>query len=358
MRGVSTTGASNNSINIGVPEGTTAGDVTPFVFHSDVAAGQATTLFAGFPRADLEFFLEALIENKAMRLLANPTLVALSGEQASFLVGGEYPIPVVQGTGGGAAGGNAVTIQYKEYGVRLAFQPTVLGNGSIRLHAIPEVSSLSTSGAVTISGFTVPALLTRRSETTLELKNGQSFAMAGLLQHENQANNARIPGLGDLPILGPLFRSVRYQKKETELVVLVTASLVEPMSLASTPPLPGFAHSEPNDWELYIEGRIESKKPVKIDPDHARFLKRMGLDRLVGPGAWDSYQAPKSSSRFQRPSNREQPGNGQSSEAPKSSSQADLPPNQEQPGDAQSSGRWYPVQYRLREKIPAETQEP
>jgi pilus assembly protein CpaC len=305
MRGVSTTGATNTSIDIGVPSGTVAGDVTPFVFNNDVAAGPATTIFAGFPRADFEFFLEALIENKAMRLLANPTLVALSGEQASFLVGGEYPIPVVQGSGAGAGGGNTVTIQYKEYGVRLSFEPTVLGDGTIRLHTMPEVSSLTNSGAVTIGGFSVPALLTRRTETTLELKNGQTFAMAGLLQHENQATNARIPGLGDLPILGPLFRSVRYQKRETELVVLVSASLVEPMSLASVPPLPGFAHSEPNDWELYIEGRIEGKEPAKINADHARYLKQMGLDRLVGPGAWDSYGAPQSSSRGEFSPNQE-----------------------------------------------------
>jgi pilus assembly protein CpaC len=287
MRGVSSTGATNTSIDIGVPSGTPAGDVTPFEFLENASAGTAT-LFAGFPRADFEFFLQALIENQAVRLLANPTLVALSGEQASFLVGGEYPIPVVQG-GGGGGGGNAVTIEYKEYGVRLSFEPTVLGDGAIRLHTIPEVSSLSSAGAVTIQGFEVPALLTRKSETTLELNNGQSFAMAGLLMHENQANNARIPGLGDLPILGPLFRSVRYQKKETELVILVTASLVEPMSLASTPPLPGFSHTEPIAWQLYIDGRIEGKEPAKIDADHARWLEEMGLDRLVGPGAWDSW---------------------------------------------------------------------
>jgi pilus assembly protein CpaC len=281
-------GALNPSIDIGVPEGTPAGDNLTFQFNQDTSVGSAVTLFAGFPRADFQFFLQALIENQALRLLANPTIVALSGEQANFLVGGEYPIPVVQGgTGGG--GGNSVTIEYKEYGVRLMFEPTVLGDGGIRLHTAPEVSSLSDVGAVTVQGFQVPALVTRRTETTLELKNGQTFAMAGLLQHENQAINSRIPGLGDLPLLGPLFRSVRYQTKETELVVLVTASLVEPMSLASTPPLPGFAHSEPSDWELFIEGRIEGKEPAKIDVEHARLLEEMGLDRLVGPGAWDSY---------------------------------------------------------------------
>lgn len=303
MRGVSTTGATNSSINIGVPEGTAAGDGIPFVFQESAAASSATTIFAGVPRADLEFFIEALIENRTMRLLANPTLVALSGEQASFLVGGEYPIPVPQSQGGSGTG--TITIEYKEYGVRLSFEPEVLGDGTIRLHTMPEVSSLSDVGAVTIQGFRVPALVTRKSETTLELKNGQTFAMAGLLMDESQAARARIPGLGDLPILGTLFRSVRYQKKETELVVLVTASLVEPMSLASVPPLPGFAHSEPSDWELYIDGRIEGKEPAKIDADRARLLEQMGLNRLVGPGAWDSFDASKSSSQAELSPNQE-----------------------------------------------------
>lgn len=326
MRGVSGTGATNTSIDIGVPAGTAPGAFDPFVFQNDVKANVGTTIFAGFPRADFEFFLDALIENQAMRLLANPTLVALSGEEASFLVGGEYPIPVVQGQGG--AGTNSITIQYKEYGVRLSFEPTVLGDGTIRLHTMPEVSSLSNAGAVTLSGFTVPALLTRKTETTLELKNGQTFAMAGLLQHQDQATTSRIPGLGDLPILGPLFRSVEYQKNETELVVLVTASLVEPMSLASAPPVPGFMHSEPNDWELYIEGRIESKAPAKISPDQAQWLKEMGLDKLVGPGAWDTYHPSMSSDRMdqstksnagQVPEKRTAPASGYDPEQPQPS---------------------------------------
>jgi hypothetical protein len=118
--------------------------------------------------------------------------------------------------------------------------------------------------------------------------------MAGLLQHKTEAINSRVPGLGDLPILGPLFRSVRYQRNETELVVLVTASLVEPMSPASPPPVPGFLHTDPNDWEFYIEGRIEGKKPAEVSPEDARQLKQMGLDQLVGPGAWDSYNKPAS----------------------------------------------------------------
>jgi len=298
MRGVSSTGPTNSSIDIGVPSGTTAGNNIPFTFQQDVTAGSGVSIFAGFPNADLEFFLQALIENQALRILANPTLVALSGEQASFLAGGEFPIPVVQSGGGGGGGAtNAVTIQYKEYGVRVSFRPVVLGDGAIRLTTAPEVSDLSDAGAVTIQGFRVPALVTRKAETTLELKSGQTFAMAGLLQHKTEATSSRIPGLGDLPVLGPLFRSVRYQKNETELVVLVTASLVEPMSVASPPPVPGFLHTDPNDWEFYFEGRIDGKKPAEVSPEDARQLKQMGLDQLVGPGAWDSYNKPTPSGK-------------------------------------------------------------
>jgi Flp pilus assembly secretin CpaC len=121
--------------------------------------------------------------------------------------------------------------------------------------------------------------------------------MAGLLHDKVEALNSGIPGLRDLPVLGPLFRSVRYQKNETELVVLVTASLVEPMSLATTPPLPGFLHADPNDWEFYLEGRLEGERPAEIDSDDAEWLKQMGLDQLTGPGAWDSHDKPISSSQ-------------------------------------------------------------
>jgi pilus assembly protein CpaC len=131
----------------------------------------------------------------------------------------------------------------------------------------------------------------------MELQSGQTFAIAGLLQHKTEAVNSRIPGLGDLPVLGPLFRSTRYQKNETELVILATASLVEPMSLAEAPPLPGFLHSDPNDWEFYLEGRLEGKEPAKIHSRDADWLKKMDLDRLLGPGAWDSYYKPSSPSQ-------------------------------------------------------------
>jgi pilus assembly protein CpaC len=276
-----------SSIDIGAPGGQAAGDNLNFATLDDIGPSSVITLFAGFPNADLQVFLQALAEDQYLRLLANPTLVALSGERADFLAGGEFPIPVPQTSGGGAG---TITIEYKEFGVHLGFEPTVLGDGGIRLHAIQEVSELTDVGGLTIEGFTVPGLITRRAEATLELKSGQSFAMAGLIQNKTSAVSSRIPGLGDLPILGPLFRSVAFQNDQTELVILVTASLVEPMSEGFVPPLPGSTHTDPNDWELYVEGRVQGRKPAPLDPDSAEWLREMGLSDLVGPGAWDTYE--------------------------------------------------------------------
>jgi pilus assembly protein CpaC len=279
------------SINIGAAGGQTAGNTLNFVTPDEgIGASPLITIFAGFPNSNLEFFFQALAENQYMRVLANPTLITMSGEEAHFRAGGEFPIPVVQGGAGAGIGTTAITIQYKEFGVLLSFRPVVLGDGGIRLRALQEVSELTDVGALIIQGFSIPALSSRRAEATMELQSGQSFAMAGLLQHSDSAINSRIPGLGDLPILGPLFRSVRYRNNETELVILVTASLVEPMSLATAPPLPGASYMPPDDWELYLGGRIEGRAPARLDPANTAWLKEMGLDHLVGPGAWDSYE--------------------------------------------------------------------
>jgi pilus assembly protein CpaC len=229
-------------------------------------------------------FIQALEENQYLQLLAEPNLVALSGEVASFLAGGEFPIPVVQSTAANAA----VSIEYKEFGVRLAFRPTVLGDGKIKLHVLPEVSELSDVGAVVIQGFRIPAVMTRRVETTVELASGQTFGLAGLISRSTSARTSKVPGLGDLPVLGALFRSVRYARNETELIVLVTASLVEPTS-AGMPPVPGDDLRPPGAWELYALGRIEGQAPARLHQTHGEHLKEIGLDGLRGPGAWASY---------------------------------------------------------------------
>jgi len=255
---------------------------TPLLSEISVGPGSASstfssavTLLAGIPNADLVLFLQALAENQYLKLLANPTLVALSGEEASFLAGGEFPIPVVQGTTTG--GGTSISVEYKEFGVRLSFRPTVLGDGTIRLHVAPEVSDLSDVGSVIIEGFSI---------------------MAGLIKNNIEIIRSRLPGIGDLPILGPLLSSARFKRSETELVVLVTASLVEPLSLAQVSPLPGFLYSDPNDWEFYLEGRMDGRRPAKIHHDDAQRLKEMGLDKLMGPGAWDSYDQKVPSSQL------------------------------------------------------------
>ncbi|MGB2997928.1 MAG: pilus assembly protein N-terminal domain-containing protein [Phycisphaerae bacterium] len=294
-------GTALNPISIGVAEGTAAARNLPFTFTSDVTVSSGVTLFAGFPTADVQLFLQALTENQYMRVLAEPTLVALSGEEASFLAGGEYPIPIVQGSGGG--GGSSISVEYREFGVRLIFRPTVLGDGSIRLFVAPEVSELSTVGAVEIEGFSIPSVATRRVETTLEMKSGQTFAMAGLIHDTVEARRTRVPFLGNLPVLGPMFRSVRYKKGESELVILVTVSLVEPVSRPTLPPGPGVLHVTPDDWEFYAEGLIEGKRPPKVSEVDAAWLKKLGLDRLRGPGAWATYgQGTARSRSIMRPS--------------------------------------------------------
>lgn len=162
--------------------------------------------------------------------LAEPNLIAYNGQEASFLAGGEFPIPIVQGNT------NSVSVSYKEFGVRLTFRPTITGD-VIRLKVRPEVSSIDFNNGITLSGFRIPGLSTRRAETDVELKDGQSFAIAGLMNNIAQEDAARIPVLGSLPILGPLFRSRATRKEQTELLVIVTPRLVKPID-GLAPPLP------------------------------------------------------------------------------------------------------------------------
>ena len=184
--------------------------------------------------------------------LAQPNLTALSGETATFLAGGEYPIPVSNGLG-------TTTIQFKKYGVSLAYTPTVLANGRISLRVAPEVSELTNNGAVLIGGFSVPALSVRKAETTIELGSGQSFMIAGLLS--NNANNTiqKTPGAGDLPILGSLFRSTNFQKGQTELVIVVTPYLVNPVD-ANDIKLPTDGYSAPNELQRILGNELHDGK--------------------------------------------------------------------------------------------------
>jgi pilus assembly protein CpaC len=159
----------------------------------------------------------------------------LSGQKASFLSGGEFPFPVVQGSSGGLT---SITIQFRPYGVKLDFTPLVKGDGTIQLKVAPEVSALDYTNAVTISGYTIPALSTRRAETEVELRDGQSFAISGLLDHRTTDIFNKMPGIGDVPVLGQLFHSKSVNHSEVELMVVVTPTIVDPLSDATSPTLP------------------------------------------------------------------------------------------------------------------------
>ena len=207
-------------------------------------------------------FVDALKENGLIKVLAEPTLITMSGKSANFLAGGEFPIPVPQ-TGG--VGGTTITIEYKTFGVGLSFTPTVLSSGKINMQVAPEVSDLDFSNAVAFQGFVVPGLSTRRVSTTVELADGQSFAIAGLLRENVREDIRKFPVLGDIPILGPLFRSSNFQKNETELIVIVTPHLVKPLDMAKQP-LPTDQFIEPDDVEFYLMGRLEGEPKEKSAP--------------------------------------------------------------------------------------------
>ena len=174
------------------------------------------------------------LQNKGLfQSLAEPNLIAENGKEASFLAGGEYPYPVVQG-----GGDRTVTIQFKEFGVRLTFTPTIVGNDLVKLKVAPEVSSLDFTNAITLDGFRVPAISTRRTQTEVELQDGQTFAIAGLMNNTITSQMSKIPGIGDIPILGYLFRSKAAQKNQTELVVMITPQILRRGSTGVSPKLP------------------------------------------------------------------------------------------------------------------------
>jgi pilus assembly protein CpaC len=216
------------------------------VTFNNIVGGTTLGLFGHIFGTDLLGTLDLLQNDGFITTLAEPNLTALSGETASFLAGGEFPIPVSQSLG-------AVTIEYKQYGVGLAFTPIVLADGRISMRVRPEVSELSDAGSVKLNGFTVPALTTRRAETTVELGSGQSFMIAGLLQNHSSNSVSKAPFLGDLPILGALFRSTSYQRNETELVIVVTPYLVRPVSGQLALPTNGYRM--PTDGDQVLEGQ-------------------------------------------------------------------------------------------------------
>jgi len=199
-------------------------------------------------------FVDALEQDGLIKVLAEPNLVALSGQTATFLAGGEFPIPVPQS--GSGVGGTTITIEYKQFGVGLNFTPTVLSKDKISLKVAPEVSDLDFANAIRIEGYFVPGLKVRRTSTTVELGDGQSFAIAGLLRENVRTVISKYPLLGNIPILGVLFQSKEFQKENTELVIIVTPRLVKPLDMAKQT-LPTDFYVEPNDVEFYLMGKAE-----------------------------------------------------------------------------------------------------
>ena len=243
-----------NPVNIGAAADASVTASIPFLTDaSGLGLSPTPTLSFGFPRLEMQLFIQALHENGLLQVLAEPNLVTISGQEATFLAGGEYPIPVSQR--------DSVTIQFREFGVRLKFTPTVLNNSAIRLRVAPEVSEPDYSTAVTLGGFTVPGLVQRKVETVVELGPGQTFAIGGLLSERARATSSKVPGLGDIPVLGALFKSTEYQSSQTELVVLVTPELVAPLIPNQIRYVPGADHIPPNDWELFGLGKLEGAAP-------------------------------------------------------------------------------------------------
>jgi pilus assembly protein CpaC len=234
---------------------------------SAVTVSDPLNLFLYSTKLNVGVTIQDLEQKQILQVLAEPTLTTLSGLPAEFLSGGEFPFPVVQG---GAGSATAISIQFRPYGVKVAFTPTVNPDGSIRLKLSPEVSTLDYSNAVTISGFTIPALSTRRADTEVELKNGQSFIVSGLLDHRTTEIMSKVPGIGNVPILGQLFRSKNFNHSVVELVIIVTATVVDPLSDAPPTGLDEPKFVVPNldapAFDASTKAAIKAAKPATPAP--------------------------------------------------------------------------------------------
>jgi pilus assembly protein CpaC len=226
-------------------------------------ASSALNLFLFNNAIGTQAFIRAMQTRGALRALAEPNLIAMDGQQASFLAGGEYPVPVVQGGSGTTA--PTVTIVFKEYGVRLNFKPTILNEDHIRLELEPEVSTLDFANGVKFNGFVIPGLRTRRAKTGVELRDGQSFALAGLLDNSESQSISKVPGLGDIPILGNLFRSKQFQKNETELMFIVTAQMVKPVNRDDLPAMPNVENLKKGSLLGISQSNPATKQAVETD---------------------------------------------------------------------------------------------
>jgi pilus assembly protein CpaC len=240
---------------------------TSYNFSNPATSNTTLNLAGKLLGLDLASAIDLLEQDGVVSVLAEPNLTALSGETASFLAGGEFPIPTIDGNG-------SVDVQFKEYGVSLAFTPTVLDGNRISMRVRPEVSELTDDGAVRLNNFVIPALTTRRAETTIELGSGQSFMIAGLLRNRTNNSTDKTPFLGDLPIIGALFKSDRFQRNETELVIVITPYLVKPVS-AGQIRLPTDGYLAPTDLQRWLLGKTFDGKNETTRPQ----------PQVVPPGA-------------------------------------------------------------------------
>lgn len=272
------------------------GRIGKLTSSGDLALGTQATSFGTFSKGQFNIVINALRRNNLVKILAEPNLVALNGHQASFLAGGEFPVPSFSGVGSGSpTGGGTSGTQFKEFGVRLAFLPIILDGETIRLTVDPEVSSVDPTLATTLvpGGSPVPGLNVRKSHTTVELRQGETLAIAGLMQLEIDGTTQKIPGLGDLPYIGGFFSNTTSNRVEKELIVLVTPYIIEPMAPGQVPPSPGAEVVQPNDLEFFFLNRIEGRTGIDgrsttsyDDPLH--LIRHSIVERkcLIGPSGF------------------------------------------------------------------------
>jgi pilus assembly protein CpaC len=253
----------------------------PPLIYQPAFNGAFNLFFSGLANFPFSAIVSLLEQNALAKTLAEPTLVAMTGQEANFLAGGEFPVPISTALG-------SINVTYKKFGIILKFLPTVLSDGMVNLHMSTEVSEIDQSLAVVIGGFSVPGLSSRQSETTVRLHDGQSFAVAGLLSDKVRSTIGKLPGLGEIPVLGALFRSTQYRRDETELLVVVTVHLVRPVAKQDAPLLPGEDElNDPDDFELFLlgkTGRTPREKPARGEaiPVHGH--------RLGGPAGDIGYE--------------------------------------------------------------------
>ena len=302
--------ASVNSTTVfaqGGGPGTLGGNTRPGENIFTEFAGSAVNLFLFNTGLNTAAFIRAMKTNGALRALAEPNLIAMNGQSASFLAGGEFPVPVVQS----GSGSNAVSVIFKEYGVRLNFKPTIIDEDHIRLELEPEVSTIDFANGVRFSGFVIPALRTRRARTGVELRDGQSFALAGLLDNNETRSLSKIPVLGDVPILGNLFKSSSFQKQETELMFIITADLVKPLNSDELPQMKG------------IDG-IKGGSPLGIEPGGDGISGRSGFS-TSGDAAATLPEVTPAAPATTAPATTTTPANGAPATDPKTKPAAPQP---------------------------------